>query len=166
MDTCQSPERSAAHSEQNAPAGRAVTPSAAHRSPQRPLVVLIADDVSDTREMYAEYFEHRGYDVVTAPDGAVAVQAALDHAPDVIVMDLAMPQIDGITAIRRINATTKTPRSCVIMLTGYPKREIERRAYEAGVHLFLTKPCLPHELERHIVDQIGQRQGLAPGLSS
>jgi CheY-like chemotaxis protein len=49
--------------------------------------MLIAGDVADTRDLYAEHFEHRGYRVVTAPDGESAVQAALDHAPDVIVME-------------------------------------------------------------------------------
>ena len=85
------------------------------KRPRRSLVMLIAEDVSDTRELYAEYFEHRGYRVVTALDGESAVQAALDHAPDVIVMDLAMPQIDGITAIQRIKTRARALRSRVIL---------------------------------------------------
>ena len=133
------------------------------KRPRRSLVMLIAEDVSDTRELYAEYFEHRGYRVVTALDGESAVQAALDHAPDVIVMDLAMPQIDGITAIQRIKTRARALRSRVILLTGYPKKEIERRAHEAGADLFLTKPCLPDELERHVVNQLGHRHAFAPG---
>jgi CheY-like chemotaxis protein len=141
---------------------RAVT----RRSRRRPFVMLVADDVPDTRELYTEYFEHRGCRVITAPDGASAVQAALDHAPDVIVMDLAMPQIDGITAIQRIKARSRKARSRVILLTGYPRKEIERRAYEAGADLFLRKPCLPHELERHIVSLHPRGKTLAPGTSS
>ena len=124
-----------------------------HRAPHRrsirpPPVILIADDTTDTCDLYAEYFGGRGFSVVTAHDGARAVQAALEHVPDVIVMDLAMPQIDGITAIRRIKADARTQRSRTILLTGYPHRVVAWGAYEAGADLFLTKPCLPQVLER------------------
>ena len=70
-------------------------------------MILIADDTADSRDLYAEYFETCGFSVVTARDGAGAVQAALEHVPEVIVMDLAMPQIDGITAIQRIKADAR-----------------------------------------------------------
>ena len=88
--------------------------------------------------------------VITAHDGETAVQMALDHVPDVIVMDLAMPQIDGITAIKRIKADPRTAHTRVILLTGYPRTAIERGALQAGADRFLTKPCLPQELERHV----------------
>ena len=117
---------------------------------RRPPVVLIADDTVDVRDLYAEYLGCRGFSVVTASDGLRAVQAALNHAPDVIVMDLAMPQIDGITAIRRIKADARAWRSRVILLTGHPHQTVERGALQAGADLFLTKPCLPQVLERHV----------------
>ena len=120
------------------------------RSTRRPPVILIADDTTDTRDLYAEYFDARGFTVVTARDGVSAVQAALEHVPDVIVMDLAMPQIDGITAIRRIKADARTLRSRVILLTGYLHRVVEWGALEAGADLFLTKPCLPDVLEGYV----------------
>jgi two-component system cell cycle response regulator DivK len=85
-----------------------------------------------------------------ADDGMGAVKAALAHVPDVIVMDLAMPQIDGVTAIRQIKADPRTSRSRVILLTGYPQTVGERPALEAGADLFLTKPCLPEVLERYV----------------
>jgi CheY-like chemotaxis protein len=120
------------------------------RSPRRQRVILIADDNTDTRELYADYFGRRGFIVVTAHDGAAAIRVALDHTPDVIVMDLAMPQFDGITAIQRIKADPRTARTRVILLTGYPYRTLERGALAAGADRFLTKPCLPGELERHV----------------
>jgi two-component system, cell cycle response regulator DivK len=120
------------------------------RSRRRLPVVLIADDTTDTRDLYADYFQARGFSVVTAPDGATAVHAAREYVPDVIVMDLAMPQIDGITAVRRIKADARTQRSRVILLTGYPHRVVEWGAFEAGADLFLTKPCLPEVLERYV----------------
>src|SRR5438105_8098986 len=68
------------------------------RLPRRRPIILIADDTTDTRDLYAEYFRTRGFIAITAHDGPAAVQAALEHVPDVIVMDLAMPQYDGLTA--------------------------------------------------------------------
>jgi len=128
---------------------------------RRPPVILIVDDTTNTRDLYADYFESRGFSVVTAHDGARAVQAALEHVPDVIVMDLAMPQIDGITAIRRIKADARTLGTGVILLTGYPMA-VERSALEAGADLFLRKPCLPERLARH-VNALRQRKGPGRG---
>ena len=112
-------------------------------------MILIADDTTDSRDLYAEYFETRGFSVVTARDGTGAVQAALEHVPGVIVMDLAMPQIDGITAIQRIKADARMQQTRVIILTGY-HLAVERSALAAGADLFLRKPCLPERLELHV----------------
>jgi CheY-like chemotaxis protein len=112
-------------------------------------VILIADDTTDSRDLYAEYFETRGFSVVTARDGVHAVQVALEHVPEVIVMDLAMPQIDGLTAIQRIKADARLQQTRVIVLTGY-HFALERSALEAGADLFLRKPCLPERLELHV----------------
>lgn len=121
-----------------------------HRATRRPPVILIADDATDTRDLYADYFGGRGFTVVTAHNGARAVQAALDHAPDVIVMDLAMPQFDGITAMRRIKVDARLRRTRVILVTGYAYTGLEQAALQAGADRVLTKPCLPEELERHV----------------
>jgi CheY-like chemotaxis protein len=130
--------------------------SSRHRR-RRPLI-LIADDTADAREIYGTYFTGRGFSVLTANDGAAAIQVAIDHRPDVIVMDLAMPQFDGITAAERIKGTARTRRTRVILLTGYPQYALEQAALERGVDRFLTKPCLPEELERH-VNELRRPQG-------
>jgi two-component system, cell cycle response regulator DivK len=124
--------------------------SSPRRSPRRRPIILIADDTTDARELYASYFRGCGFNVVTAGDGAAAMQVAFDHVPDVIVMDLAMPQFDGITVTQRIKGDARTRRTRVILLTGYPYNAIGRNALEAGVDRCLTKPCLPEELERHV----------------
>ena len=133
------------------------TPLLRRQASRQPLI-LIADDTTDVRELYAEYFAKRGFRVVTAHDGTTAVEVALDMAPDVVVMDLAMPQIDGVTAIRRIRANERTRPSCVILLTGYPRKAVEQGALEAGADRFLTKPCLPEDLERHVKELRRQRR--------
>lgn len=130
-----------------ASARRRVSPGPGAR---RPRVVMIADDTVDGRELYSQHLRQRGYVVVTADDGAAAVRVALEHRPDVIVMDLAMPQFDGLTAIEKIKQDPRGRRARVILLTGYPMDSVARGARELGVDTYLTKPCLPHELERHV----------------
>jgi len=132
--------------------------SSPRRMRRRPPVILIADDSIHTRELYAVYFQSRGFRVVTAHDGAAAIQVALDHEPDVIVIDLAMPQFDGITATQRIKGDARMSRARVILLTGYPEYAIRRGLLKAGVDRVLTKPCLPEELERH-VNELRQPKG-------
>jgi two-component system, cell cycle response regulator DivK len=141
-----------ARSEAAQPPARRARPAAGTRQQRLAPRLLIADDTTDTRQLYADYFSGRGFTVVTAHDGAAAIRVALEQIPHVIVMDLAMPQFDGITALRRIKADPRTAHTRVILLTGYPHKAVERGAYDAGADRFLTKPCLPQDLERHVKD--------------
>jgi two-component system, cell cycle response regulator DivK len=120
-------------------------------------VVLVADDSFDAREMYAMYFQHRGYGAYTAEDGDAAVHIARDVRPDLIVMDLSMPRVDGITAIQRLKQDPRTQSIPVILLTGHPSKAAERGALEAGAAIFLTKPCLPEDLEHHVSEILKSR---------
>ena len=140
------PQRSASRSEPEQP-----PPSRQPaRRPRRKNVVLIADDVQDTRDMYCAFLESRGLRAVTARDGAEAVVVATSLRPDVIIMDLAMPQLDGISATRRLKRDPKTDAIPVILLTGYSHIATDRHVLEAGVDVFLRKPCLPEDLEDHV----------------
>jgi CheY-like chemotaxis protein len=107
--------------------------------------------------MYAAYLSHAGFGIFTAHDGAAAVNIAIQVQPDVIVMDLSMPTLDGIAATQRIRQHPRTRQIPVILLTGYPQRAIERGALEAGVTVFLTKPCLPEDLETHVRRQLPEQ---------
>ena len=133
---------------------RGIGGSAADR---RAGVVLIVDDSLDARELYATYLDHVGYSVRVVADGHAAIAATVELQPDVVVMDLAMPHVDGITAIRRLKMHPRTRRIPVILLTGYPSKAIQQGALEAGADVFLTKPCLPEDLERYVV-QLTERQ--------
>jgi len=113
-------------------------------------IVLIVDDTADVRDLYREYLTARGFRVATAPDGDSGIAAARRYRPDVIVMDLAMPWVDGITATRRLKADARTRNVPVILLTGHAYRAIDQGALEAGAAVFLTKPCLPEDLEAQI----------------
>jgi len=118
-------------------------------------LVLIADDAEDTRDLYAEFFGSRGLRAITARDGEEAVTLAISLRPDVIVMDLKMPRLDGVAATRRLKQDPRTRGIPIIVLTGYADKAIDKGALEAGAAGFLTKPCLPDDLEaavRRVLD--------------
>jgi CheY-like chemotaxis protein len=117
---------------------------------RRGSLVLIADDTPDVRELYGLHLSHVGFSVELAADGFAAVDAAIRLRPDVIVMDLSMPGLDGIAATQHLKSHRHTRHIPVILLTGYPYRAIQQRALERGVDVFLTKPCLPEDLEGHV----------------
>jgi len=112
--------------------------------------VLIVDASHHARELYAMYLDHVGFSVRVVADGHAAVDAAVNMRPDVIVMDLAMPGLDGLAATQLIRRHRRIRDTPVILLTGYPHAAIERGALESGVDVFLTKPCLPEDLETHV----------------
>jgi two-component system cell cycle response regulator DivK len=115
------------------------------------IVVLIAEDFEDAREMYADYLAYGGMTVITAVDGAQAVRLATEHRPDVIVMDAGLPRLTGWEATAMLKGNPDTCEMPILMLTGHVFRESERTAKEAGVDAFVSKPCLPDDLCRAIV---------------
>jgi two-component system cell cycle response regulator DivK len=117
--------------------------------PDRPRVLLV-DDYADAREMYTEYLEFSGFDVVEAANGMQALQRAVDTAPDIILMDLSLPVMDGWEATRRLKADHRTAAIPVVALTGHAVAGISEGAKKAGCDAFVTKPCLPEDLVREI----------------
>ena len=126
------------------------------RNRRRAGLVLIVDDSLHTRELYTDYLTFRGLGVLTAPDGEGGLALALAMKPDVIVMDLAMPGLNGITVTHRLKQHPRTRRIPIVVLTGYAFRAIQQGALEAGADAFLTKPCLPEDLERSVLDLMGR----------
>ena len=120
----------------------------------RPLV-LVVDDFIDAREMYAEYFVFSGFRVVEASNGAEAVQKALELTPQVILMDLSMPGMDGWEATRRLKADRRTKDIPVIALTGHALTGFSESAKLAGCDAFVTKPCLPDTLVEEVRRVLG-----------
>ena len=116
---------------------------------QRPRVLLV-DDYPDAREMYSEYLEFSGFDVVEAGNGMEALQRAVDTAPDIILMDLSLPVMDGWEATLRLKADQRTKAIPVVALTGHALAGISEGAKQAGCDAFVTKPCLPEDLVREI----------------
>jgi two-component system cell cycle response regulator DivK len=112
--------------------------------------VLLVDDYPDAREMYTEYLEFSGFDVIGAGNGLEALQRAVDANPDIILMDLSLPVMDGWEATRRLKADDRTASIPVVALTGHALAGISEGAKKAGCDAFVTKPCLPEDLVREI----------------
>jgi len=126
--------------------------------PRRLGRVLIVDDSWDAREMYALYFRDHGYDAMTAPDGDAGIECAIKAKPDVIVMDLAMPRLSGISAAHQLKNDPRTRRIPIILLTGHGHRAVDEGLFKMGIDVFLTKPCLPEDLEGHVRRLLEERQ--------
>ena len=112
--------------------------------------VLLVDDYPDAREMYMEYLEFSGFEVVPASNGIEALERALDAAPDIILMDLSLPVMDGWEATRRLKADKRTASIPVVALTGHALAGISEGAKRVGCDAFVTKPCLPEDLVKEI----------------
>ncbi len=126
--------------------------------------VLVVDDFPDNREMYAEYLSFAGFRVEVATNGQEALERAFSECPDLIVMDLSLPVLDGWEATRRLKADPRTKSVPVIALTGHALAGHSQGARDAGCDGFLAKPCLPQVLAvkvRELLDS--KRRGRARG---
>ena len=113
--------------------------------PNAPLI-LVVDDYQDAREMYAEYLQFSGFRVAEAKNGNEAVEQAFALKPDLILMDLSLPGMDGWEATRRLKADDRTKHIPIVALTGHALAGASEGARKAGCDSFVTKPCLPDDL--------------------
>jgi len=115
-----------------------------------PPLVLVVDDFQDNREMYAEFLVFSGFRVIQASNGKEALDQAFANRPDVIIMDLSLPVMDGWEATRRLKADRRTRAIPVVALTGHAMAGHAKGALEAGCDSFVAKPCLPDQLVAEI----------------
>lgn len=104
-------------------------------------LVLLADDSDDVLESHGDILKEAGYRVAFARDGRQAVAQALELRPDVILMDLQMPGIDGWEATRLIRADLRTHHIPIIAFTSHGLRRYADRSFAAGCTSFVEKPC-------------------------
>ena len=112
---------------------------------QGPLI-LVVDDYEDAREMYAEYLRFCGFRVAEARNGNEALDQAFTLMPDLILMDLSLPGMDGWEATRQLKSDERTRQIPVVALTGHALAGASEGAKRAGCDSFVTKPCLPDDL--------------------
>jgi len=125
-----------------------------HPDTAQPLV-LVVDDFQDNREMYAEYLAYCGFRVIEAKNGKEAIEQAFAQSPNVIIMDLSLPVMDGWEATRRLKADGRTRSIPVIALTGHALSGHSKGALDAGCDAFVAKPCLPDQLVLEIKRMLG-----------
>jgi CheY-like chemotaxis protein len=109
-------------------------------------LVLVVEDYADAREMYAEYLRFTGFRVAEARNGQEALARAQELRPDVVLMDLALPLMDGWEATRRLRVDPRTSQVLIVALTGHALAGHAEGARRAGCDAFVTKPCLPDDL--------------------
>jgi CheY-like chemotaxis protein len=113
-------------------------------------LVLVVEDYQDAREMYVAYLLFCGFRVAEAANGYEAIQQARDLIPDIILMDLALPKLDGWEATRRLKKDVRTRGIPIVALTGHALEGHAEGARAAGCDAFVTKPCLPDALVAEI----------------
>jgi CheY-like chemotaxis protein len=108
--------------------------------------VLVAEDIPDAAEMMRMMLECMGHSVRVAVDGVQAVAIAREFDPQIALLDIGMPRMDGYEAARRIRDAMGS-RVVLVALTGWGQEEDQRRAYAAGFDRHVTKPADPEVLE-------------------
>jgi CheY-like chemotaxis protein len=122
------------------------THTADRRRTPRPQVIVVAEDFEALRYLWRVRLHHLGFDVIEASTGAEALALALEHHPVAVVMDLAMPVMDGLEATRRLKESPATADVPVVMVTAHASDRHRQAAEDAGCAAFLPKPADPAEL--------------------
>ncbi len=120
--------------------------------------ILIADDDQDFRELIADYLVEKGFKIVEACDGHEVFQKVLDENPDIIILDVMMPRMNGIDVCRELKSDYRTRDSSIVMLTVKNRLSDKLTAYVAGAQRYLTKPCEMQELDDCIRTVLSQRE--------
>jgi CheY-like chemotaxis protein len=112
----------------------------------RPIRILIADDEHDVADVVARFIARRGLEVRVAYDGLEAIQVARAFVPDVAVLDINMPGLDGYSAARQIRQDPNLKGTKLVALSARSHEEHQRRCLEAGFDRQIAKPCSLHAL--------------------
>jgi CheY-like chemotaxis protein len=121
--------------------------------------VLVVEDNKDTLATLAAVLRYEQYDIVTAPDGRMALEMAKAYPPDVVLLDIGLPGMDGYEVAKALRKLMPQPGSLYIAaVTGYGKPEDKKRATEAGINAHLTKPADPREIVRLLKGVEAKRQ--------
>jgi DNA-binding response OmpR family regulator len=120
-------------------------------------VILAADDDEDILELVTFRLERSGYTVVQARDGEEAWRLALDEKPDLAVLDVMMPKLNGFELTRRLRAEEATSRIPIILLTARAQDVDLQQGFDAGADDYIRKPFSPQELRARVQSILGRR---------
>jgi DNA-binding response OmpR family regulator len=120
-----------------------------------PALVLIADDDRDILSLVRAVLERSGHEVVSAGDGAEALASVALRRPDLAVLDITMPQVDGLEVLRRLRADPATSDLPVILLSAQAQEADVSRGFAAGASAYVKKPFSPRELVARVGELLG-----------
>jgi two-component system cell cycle response regulator DivK len=126
--------------------------------------ILLVEDNEMNRDMLSRRLMWRGYLVVLATDGRHGIEVAEAEAPDLVLMDMSLPEMDGWEATRRLKNDPRTRHIPIVALTGHALAGHAEGAREAGCDAFVTKPCLPDALVAEIKRLLDAQRGNAENV--
>jgi chemosensory pili system protein ChpA (sensor histidine kinase/response regulator) len=131
-------------------------PGAAGRSAARaaPPLVMIVDDSLTVRKITSRMLQREGFDVLTAKDGVDALELLAEHTPDVILLDIEMPRMDGFEFTKNVKGSAAHANIPIVMITSRTAEKHRKRAADLGVDLYIGKPYQEDELLRHLRDML------------
>ena len=112
--------------------------------------ILVVDDFDDTRLLLRTWLQRKGFRVVEAEDGNQAIATAESQRPDLIIMDVEMPELDGLAATRKIRELKDLRAVPIVAVSAYGADQYREYALEAGCNEYVSTPFEPEELERVI----------------
>jgi len=118
--------------------------SSSHRQLDEPLAVLVIEDDADARHIYAEYLRSKRWKVFSAVDGRMGLNKINELRPDVVVLDLAMPRVDGWTVLKNVRESSITADIAVVVVSALT--DARDQAFYAGADAYLMKPVPPDVL--------------------
>jgi two-component system, OmpR family, response regulator MtrA len=118
-------------------------------------LVVVADDEDDILELVTTIIERLGHEVVPVRDGAAALAAILERRPDLAVLDISMPEVDGLEVLRRLRSHEETTELQVLLLSARAQEDDVRLGFATGASAYVKKPFSPGELSRRVEDLLG-----------
>jgi CheY-like chemotaxis protein len=113
-------------------------------------LVLVADDEEDILTLVSTIVERAGHEVVSVRDGAQALAAIRERRPDLVVLDISMPEVDGLEVLRRVRADGETRELPVLLLSARAQEADVRRGFDTGASAYVKKPFSPSDLARRV----------------
>jgi CheY-like chemotaxis protein len=123
------------------------------------LRILLVDDYEDARVMYGHFLRMSGYQPIEASTGEEALKLAAEQVPDLILLDMSLPGIDGWEVTTQLKRNDKTKHIPIVALTAHTLQAERRRTERVGCDGFLAKPCAPPDLLAEISRLLGRRVG-------
>jgi DNA-binding response OmpR family regulator len=122
----------------------------------QPATILVADDEQDIRELVAYRLSRSGYTIIEARDGEEAFQLAADQSPDMAVLDVMMPRLNGFDLTERLRLTPATQRLPILLMSASVQEADISRGFAAGADGYLTKPFTPDQLLTRVRDVLSR----------